>query len=60
MTRGKCQGRLMLVWAQQKEKGGKGLIVFGIGVKFKFYLDGLDRVLEAEPIVIEWLNHTVN
>ena len=34
------------------EKGGKG--------KFKFYLDGLDRVLEAEPIVIEWLNHTVN
>ena len=53
MTRGKCQGRLMLVWAQQKEKGGKGLIVFGIGVKFKFYLDGLDRVLEAEPIVIE-------
>ncbi len=29
------------------------------GEKFKFYLDGLDQVLEAEPLVIEGLNHAM-
>ena len=42
------------------EKGGKGLKVIGKGEKFKFYLDGLDKVFEVEPIVIEGLNHAVN
>ena len=37
------------------EKGGKGLRVLGKGEKIKFYLDGLDRVFEVEPIVIEGL-----
>ena len=35
------------------EKGGKGLRVLGKGEKIKFYLDGLDRRFEVEPIVIE-------
>ena len=42
------------------EKGGKGLKVLGKGEKIKFYLDGLDRRFEVEPIVIEGLNHAVN
>ena len=42
------------------EKGGKGLRVIGKGEKIKFYLDGLDRIFEVEPIVIEGLNHAVN
>ena len=42
------------------EKGGKGLKVLGKGVKMKFYLDGLDRIFEVEPIVIEGLNHAIN
>jgi len=42
------------------EKGGKGLRVIGKGERIKFYLDGLDRVFEVEPIVIEGLNHAVN
>ena len=42
------------------EKGGKGLRVLGKGEKIKFYLDGLDRRFEVEPIVIEGLNHAVN
>ena len=36
-----------------QEKGGKGLRVLGKGEKIKFYLDGLDRRFEVEPIVIE-------
>ena len=35
------------------EKGGKG-------ERIKFYLDGLDRRFEVEPIVIEGLTHAVN
>ena len=31
------------------EKGGKGLRVIGKGEKIKFYLDGLDRIIEVEP-----------
>ena len=46
MTRGKMSGKINVSMGTA-EKGGKGLIVFGIGVKFKFYLDGLDRVFEA-------------
>jgi len=42
------------------EKGGKGLKVLGKGERIKFYLDGLDRRFEVEPIVIEGLNHAVN
>jgi len=42
------------------EKGGKGLRVLGKGKIIKFYLDGLDRRFEIEPIVIEGLNHAVN
>ena len=42
------------------EKGGKGLKVLGKGERIKFYLDGLDRRFEVEPIVIEGLNHSVN
>jgi len=42
------------------EKGGKGLRVLGKGERIKFYLDGLDRRFEVEPIVIEGLNHAVN
>ena len=42
------------------EKGGKGLKVLGKGEKIKFYLDGLDRRFEVEPIVLEGLNHAVN
>ena len=42
------------------EKGGKGLRVLGKGEKIRFYLDGLDRRFEVEPIVIEGLNHTVS
>ena len=42
------------------EKGGKGLRVLGKGERIRFYLDGLDRRFEVEPIVIEGLNHAVN
>ena len=42
------------------EKGGKGRKDLGTGEKIKFYLDGLDRRFEVEPIVIEGLNHAVN
>ena len=42
------------------EKGGKGLRVLGKGERIKFYLDGLDRRFEVEPIMIEGLNHAVN
>ena len=35
------------------EKGRKGLRVLGKGEKIRFYLDGLDRRFEVEPIVIE-------
>ena len=42
------------------EKGGKGLRVLRKGERIKFYLDGLDRRFEVEPIVIEGLNHAVN
>ena len=35
------------------EKGGKGLRVLGKGERIRFYLDGLDRRFEVEPIVIE-------
>ena len=42
------------------EKGGKGLKVLGKGERIEFYLDGLDRRFEVEPIVIEGLNHAVN
>ena len=42
------------------EKGGKGLRVLGKGERIRFYLDGLDRKFEVEPIVIEGLNHAVN
>jgi len=42
------------------EKGGKGLRVLGKGERMKFYLDGLDKRFEVEPIVIEGLNHAVN
>ena len=42
------------------EKGGKGLKVLGKEETFKFYLDGLNQLLEVEPIVIEGLNHAVN
>ena len=42
------------------EKGGKGLRVLGKGKRIKFYLNGLDRRFEVEPIVIEGLNHAVN
>ena len=42
------------------EKGGKGLKVLGNREKIKFYLDGLDRRFEVEPIVIEGMNHAVN
>ena len=42
------------------EKGEKGLRVLGKGEKIRFYLDGLDRRFEVEPIVIEGLNHAVN
>ena len=41
------------------EKGGKGLRVLGKGERIRFYLDGLDRRFEVEPIVIEGLNHAV-
>ena len=33
------------------EKGGKGLRVLGKEERIKFYLDGLDRRFEVEPIV---------
>ena len=33
------------------EKGGKGLRVLGKGERIRFYLDGLDRKFEVEPIV---------
>ena len=42
------------------EKGRKGLRVLGKGERIRFYLDGLDRKFEVEPIVIEGLNHAVN
>jgi len=42
------------------EKGGKGLRVLGKGKRIRFYLYGLDRRFEVEPIVIEGLNHAVN
>ena len=42
------------------EKGGKGLRVLRNGERIRFYLDGLDRRFEVEPIVIEGLNHAVN
>ena len=42
------------------EKGGKGLRVLGKGERMKFYLDGLDKRFEVEPIVIEGVNHAVN
>ena len=47
----KCQERAMLVWAQQR-KEGKDSRVLGKGEKIKFYLHGLDRVFELDPIVI--------
>ena len=34
--------------------------IFYLIVKIKFYLEGLDRIFEVEPIVIEGLNHAVN
>ena len=55
MTGGKMSGKIN-VSMSTAEKGGKGLVVFGIGGKCKFYLDGLDRVFEAVPIVIEGLD----
>ena len=33
------------------EKGGKGLRVLGKGERIRFYLDGLDKQFEVEPIV---------
>ena len=42
------------------ENGGIGLWVLGKGEKIEFYLNGLGRVLELEPIVIEGLNYAVN
>ena len=42
------------------EKGGKGFKVLRKGEKMRFYWDGLDRVFEVEPIVIEGLNHALN
>ena len=42
------------------EKGGKRLKVLGKEEKIQFYLDGLDRIFEVKPIVIESLNHAVN
>ena len=42
------------------EKGGKGLRVLEKGGRIKFYLDGLNRRFEVEPIMIEGLNHAVN
>ena len=42
------------------EKGGKGLRVLGKGERIKFYLDGLDRRFEVEPIVIDGLNQAAN
>ena len=43
-----------------EEKGRKGLRVLRKGERIKFYLNGLDRRFEVEPIVIEGLNHAVN
>ena len=43
-----------------EEKGRKGLRVLRKGERIKFYLNGLDRRFEIEPIVIEGLNHAVN
>ena len=42
------------------EKGGKGSRALGKGERIRFYLDGLDRRFEVEPIVIEGLNHAMN
>ena len=35
------------------EKGGKGLRVLGKEERIRFYLDGLDRRFEVEPIVCD-------
>ena len=60
----KMIGRKMLEESNARvhtaEKGGKGLRLLGKEERIKFYLDGLDRRFEVEPIVIEGLNHAVN
>ena len=53
-------GGKMLEESNTAEKGGKGLRVLGKGERIRFYLDGLDRKFEVEPIVIEGQNHAVN
>ena len=43
------------------EKGGEAWLgVLGKVERIEFYLDGLDRVVEVEPIVTQILNRSVN
>ena len=43
------------------EKGGEAWLgVLGKVERIEFYLDGLDRVVEVEPIVTQRLNRSVN
>ena len=47
-------------WGIAEKKKVKGLWVLGKREKIKYYLDGLDRVFDLEPIVIEGLIRAVN
>ena len=46
-------GKEQYTYVGTAEKGGEGLRVLGKGEMIEFYLDGLDRVVEVEPIVIQ-------